>query len=49
MKVYFGNDVNSIAPGQAAVFYEVDDLIGGGWIAKSFKQSSMLNKTTSNV
>ena len=38
IKVYFGNGVNSIAPGQAAVFYEGDDMIGGGWITKSFKQ-----------
>lgn len=49
MKVYFGNGVNSIAPGQAAVFYESDDIIGGGWITKSFKQLSMLNKTNANV
>ncbi len=49
MKVYFGNGVNSIAPGQAAVFYEGDDMIGGGWITKSFKQLSMLNKTNANV
>ena len=49
MKIYFGNGVNSIAPGQAAVFYEGDDIIGGGWITKSFKQLSMLNKTNANV
>lgn len=49
MKVYFGNGINSIAPGQAAVFYESDDIIGGGWITKSFKQLSMLNKTNANV
>ena len=49
IKVYFGNGVNSIAPGQAAVFYEGDDMIGGGWIAKNFKQSSLLNDTISNV
>ena len=49
MKVYFGNGVNSIAPGQAAVFYEGDDIIGGGLITKSFKQLSMLNKTNANV
>lgn len=38
MKVYFGNGVKAIAPGQAAVFYEGDDVIGGGWITKSFRQ-----------
>lgn len=38
MKVFFGNGVNAIAPGQAAVFYEGDDVIGGGWIQASFRQ-----------
>ncbi len=38
MKVFFGKGVNAIAPGQAAVFYEGDDVIGGGWILRSFKQ-----------
>jgi tRNA-specific 2-thiouridylase len=40
MKVFFGSGVHAIAPGQAAVFYEEDDVIGGGWIASSFNQSS---------
>ncbi len=44
MKVYFGNGVHAIAPGQAAVFYEGDDVIGGGWISKSFQQSRMQNQ-----
>ncbi|WP_436516415.1 tRNA 2-thiouridine(34) synthase MnmA [Ekhidna sp. To15] len=39
MKVYFGNGVSAIAPGQAAVFYEGDDVIGGGWITSSFHQN----------
>jgi tRNA-specific 2-thiouridylase len=38
MKVLFHEGVNAIAPGQAAVFYEGDDVIGGGWITSSFKQ-----------
>lgn len=38
MKVFFGKGVSAIAPGQAAVFYEGDDVIGGGWISKSFRQ-----------
>lgn len=38
MKVLFYAGVKSIAPGQAAVFYEGNDVIGGGWIASSFKQ-----------
>ena len=39
MKVFFGNGVSAIAPGQAAVFYEGNDVIGGGWIKSSFHQS----------
>jgi len=38
MKVFFGNGVKAIAPGQAAVFYEGNDVIGGGWIHSSFNQ-----------
>ncbi len=37
--VRFHEGVSAIAPGQAAVFYEGDDVIGGGWIMKSFRQS----------
>jgi tRNA-specific 2-thiouridylase len=36
MKVYFGKGVHAIAPGQAAVFYEDGDVVGGGWIHSSF-------------
>ena len=38
MRVRFHEGVNGIAPGQAAVFYEGDDVIGGGWITASFRQ-----------
>jgi tRNA-specific 2-thiouridylase len=38
MKVLFHEGVNGIAPGQAAVFYEGADVIGGGWITSSFRQ-----------
>lgn len=40
MKVFFGKGVSAIAPGQAAVFYEGEDVIGGGWITKSFQQNA---------
>lgn len=40
MKVYFGKGVHAIAPGQAAVFYEGNDVIGGGWIMSSFQQAA---------
>lgn len=41
MKVIFNEPVSGIAPGQAAVFYEGDDVVGGGWILKSFKNDSV--------
>ena len=41
MKVLFHEQVSGIAPGQAAVFYEGDDVVGGGWILKSFKNDSV--------
>jgi tRNA-specific 2-thiouridylase len=41
MQVLFHEGVNAIAPGQAAVFYEGNDVIGGGWITKSFRQPEM--------
>ena len=37
IKVQFHEGVFAIAPGQAAVFYEGNDVIGGGWIMSSFK------------
>ncbi len=40
MKVFFGKGVSAIAPGQAAVFYEGEDVIGGGWIHSSFRQAN---------
>lgn len=43
MKVFFGAGVKAIAPGQAAVFYEGSDVIGGGWIASSFRQNKNRN------
>ena len=33
-KVTFNAPVNAISPGQSAVFYDGDDVIGGGFIAK---------------
>ena len=40
MKVFFGQGVRAITPGQAAVFYEGDDVIGGGWIVAAFNQKN---------
>jgi tRNA-uridine 2-sulfurtransferase len=36
MIVHFHEPVFAIAPGQASVFYEDNDVIGGGWITESF-------------
>ena len=36
MVVQFQEGVHAIAPGQAAVFYEGNDVIGGGWIENSY-------------
>ncbi|GAB4015717.1 tRNA 2-thiouridine(34) synthase MnmA [Spirosoma sp. KCTC 42546] len=41
IEVLFSEGVSAIAPGQAAVFYEGDDVIGGGWIMKSFRQNDV--------
>ncbi len=38
VKTLFTRHVQAIAPGQSAVFYEGDDVIGGGWIESSFEQ-----------
>lgn len=42
-KIYvdFEEEVSGIAPGQAAVFYEGNDVVGGGWILKSYKKGSI--------
>ena len=34
IKVLFHKKVEGITPGQSAVFYEGNDLLGGGFIAK---------------
>lgn len=35
--VRFHEYVSAIAPGQAAVFYEGDDVVGGGWIRSGYR------------
>lgn len=37
IEVVFHEPVRAIAPGQAAVFYEGNDMIGGGWIQSSYE------------
>jgi tRNA-specific 2-thiouridylase len=37
VEVVFHHGVDAIAPGQSAVFYEGDDVIGGGHIVESFE------------
>jgi tRNA-uridine 2-sulfurtransferase len=40
MKVHFLRGVHAIAPGQAAVFYEGNDVVGGGWIESNYNLDS---------
>ena len=40
MKVHFYENAKGIAPGQSAVFYEGDDVIGGGIIQKDAKSQT---------
>ncbi len=40
MRVRFYENVKSIAPGQSAVFYEGDDVVGGGVIVKPYPNPS---------
>ena len=40
MEVFFDEPVFAIAPGQSAVFYEGNDLLGGGWIMKAWNRDS---------
>lgn len=47
IKVDFLENVSGIAPGQAAVFYEGNDVIGGGWILKSYQKGSVLENILS--
>ncbi len=49
VKVFFGKGVHAVAPGQAAVFYEGDDIIGGGWIKSSFQQKNMMQQQLSHL
>ncbi|MFM6947425.1 MAG: aminomethyltransferase beta-barrel domain-containing protein, partial [Aquirufa sp.] len=44
IRVEFHAKVSGIAPGQAAVFYEGNDVIGGGWILKSFQKGSFFDQ-----
>ncbi|WP_064196943.1 MULTISPECIES: tRNA 2-thiouridine(34) synthase MnmA [Emticicia] len=48
MRVLFSEPVSGIAPGQAAVFYEGDDVVGGGWIMKAFNKDSIFEQMLSN-
>ncbi len=46
IKVLFYKGVNAIAPGQAAVFYEGNDVVGGGWILSSFNHDTYIEEAS---
>lgn len=48
IEVHFDEGVSAIAPGQAAVFYEGDDVVGGGWIMKSFRRADVRQNATAD-
>ncbi|MCY4419627.1 MAG: tRNA 2-thiouridine(34) synthase MnmA [Cytophagales bacterium] len=41
IETVFHHPVEAITPGQAAVFYEGDDVLGGGWIEREVDSSSL--------
>jgi tRNA-specific 2-thiouridylase len=43
VEVSFFAPVKGIAPGQSAVFYEGDDVVGGGIIQKKATEHTFLN------
>jgi tRNA-uridine 2-sulfurtransferase len=38
VRVVFDHDVQAVTPGQAAVFYDGEVVLGGGWIKKAIKK-----------
>jgi len=42
VQVRFADPQKAVTPGQAAVFYEGDAVLGGGWIMKAFVAKEML-------
>jgi tRNA-specific 2-thiouridylase len=42
VEVWFDVPVSAVAPGQAAVFYRGDEVIGGGWIAEALPRTLAL-------
>jgi tRNA-uridine 2-sulfurtransferase len=42
VKVVFHVPVQAVTPGQSAVFYEGDDVIGGGFIAQEVPHAATI-------
>jgi len=41
-QVQFAEPQFAVAPGQAAVFYADDEVLGGGWIAENANRAELL-------
>ena len=48
IRVYFERGVPAITPGQAAVFYDGDAVLGGGWIARAWNQAASADAVSSS-
>lgn len=44
-RLHFSNPEYGVAPGQAAVFYDGNRVLGGGWIAETETQEQLLKET----
>ena len=43
-EVRFAESFSSVTPGQAAVFYQEDRVLGGGWIEKAISKEAVSNQ-----
>jgi tRNA-specific 2-thiouridylase len=46
VRVEFVEPQDGVSPGQAAVFYRGDELLGGGWISSAIEERAVAQETT---